>query len=234
MARKYGEKELDVSCGFIIDIVRGDPAERGLEVAKWALAGREYGVCALGIAGEERLGSGPYAEAFALARAEGLPLAAHAGETCGPESIREICDLAQPERIGHGVRILEDPKLTRDFVRAQTPLEVCPTSNVRLGVFPSLEEHPLGRMLDEGLYVTLNSDDPPMFGTTITDEFARCAQAFYLSKDILWTLTQNAARAAFLPDDRKRELLQTIRDERLSGLRGVVAADTPSWSRDKA
>jgi adenosine deaminase len=212
-ARAYGEKELGVSCGFIIDIVRGDPPERGLEVARWAVEGRESGVCALGIAGEEKLGSSDYREAYALARSERLPIAAHAGETCGPESVRAICELTDPERIGHGVRILEDPKLTREFVRSQKPLEVCPTSNVRLGVFASLEEHPLARMLDEGLYVTLNSDDPPMFGTTITDEFIRCSETFDLGSDILWTLTQNAARASFLPEDQKRSLQQRLREQ---------------------
>jgi adenosine deaminase len=212
-AREYGAKELGVSCGFIVDIVRGDSPERGLEVVQEALKAREYGVCALGLSGEERLGSSDYREAYALARAEGLPIAAHAGETRGAESIREICDLTAPERIGHGVRIIEDPKLTREFVQSQKPLEVCPTSNVRLGVFKSLEEHPLSRLLDEGLYVTLNSDDPPMFGTTITEEFIRCAEAFDLSEDILWTLTQNAARAAFLPEDQKRELVSTVREE---------------------
>lgn len=211
-AKVYGEKELGISCGYILDIVRGDPPERGLEVAKWAAKGREFGVCALGVAGEERLGSAQYARAFDLARAEGLPVAAHAGETCGPESVRLICELTDPERIGHGVRILEDPQLTREFVHSQKTLEVCPTSNVSLGVFPSLEAHPFARMLDEGLCVTLNSDDPPMFGTTITDEFVRCAQTFDLSTDILWTLTLNAARASFLPENQRRELQERLRE----------------------
>ena len=212
-ARAYGEKELGVTCGYIIDIVRGDPAERGLEVAQWALAGREYGVCALGLSGEERFGSDAYREAYDLARSEGLPIAAHAGETKGAESIREICSLTDPERIGHGVRILEDPKLTREFFLNQKPLEVCPTSNIRLGVFSALSDHPLPRMLDEGLYVTLNSDDPPMFGTTLTDEFIRCAEAFDFSEDILWTLTHNAAKAAFLPAEQRSELVQNVREE---------------------
>ena len=210
-ARAYGERELGVTCGFILDIVRGDPPERGLEVAQWAVKGRENGVCALGVAGEERLGSAQYASAFAHARSEGLPIAAHAGETCGPESVRAICELTDPERIGHGVRILEDPRLTREFVQSQKPLEVCPTSNVAIGIFPSLEAHPIARMLDEGLYVTLNSDDPPMFGTSITEEFSRCAQTFDFNTDILWTLTQNAARAAFLPAEAKRELTARLR-----------------------
>ena len=212
-ARDYGIKELGVSCGFIIDIVRGDSAERGLEVAKWAVEGMTDGVCALGLAGEERLGSTAYSEAYQWAKAAGLPIAAHAGETCGAESIREICELASPQRIGHGVRIFEDPKLTREFFLSQKPLEVCPSSNVRLGVFKSLEDHPLPRMLDEGLYVTLNSDDPPMFGTSLTDEFIKCAETFDLNEDILWTLTQNASRAVFLPEDAKRELVQQVREE---------------------
>ena len=108
---------------------------------------------------------------------------------------------------------MEDPALTRELVQRQIPFEVCPSSNVRLGVFPSWGDHPLPRMLDEGLYITVNSDDPPMFNSTLTEELVKCCEAYDLSEDILWTLTQNAARAAFLPDDRKAELVANVRSE---------------------
>lgn len=212
-AREYGLKELDVSCGFILDVVRGDPMERALEVVQWSLRGREFGVCALGLAGDERLGLQDYPAAFALAHDAGLPIAAHAGETVGPESIREAIEVARPKRIGHGVRCVEDPFLIRELWKSQIPLEVCPTSNVRLGVFPSISEHSLPKLLDEGLYVTINSDDPPMFGTTLTDEFIQCALTFDLSKDVLWTLNHNAAKAAFVDAETKLRLLDTLREE---------------------
>ena len=100
-----------------------------------------------------------------------------------------------------------------DFLREkQIPLEVNPTSNVCLGVFPSLEEHPLPLLMDEGLYVTINSDDPPMFGTTLSEEFQRCSKAFDLSRDILWSLSLNAAKAALLPDDEKKTLITRMRE----------------------
>jgi adenosine deaminase len=212
-AKEYGEKELGVSCGFILDIVRGDPPERGLEVAKWAVEAQGDVVCALGLAGEEcRQPASYYREALDYAHKAGLPVAPHAGETKGPESLWDALEGTEPARIGHGVRCLEDPKLVKRLRDSQIPLEVCPTSNVRLGVFPSLAEHPIARMLDEGLYVTVNSDDPPMFNTTLTDELIAVSREFEFDEDILWTLTLNAANAAFLPDERKRELVARLRD----------------------
>jgi adenosine deaminase len=211
-AREYGEKELGITMNVIVDIVRGDEPERALEVARWAAEAQGNGVCALGLAGEERLGTAQYREAFELAQAAGLPIAAHAGETQGTQSIKEVLEIAKANRIGHGVRCIEDHAVVRELRDRQIPLEVCPTSNVRLGVFPSLEEHPLPRLLDQGLYVTVNSDDPPMFGTTLTDEFQRTSKAFEFTDDILWTLSLNAARAAFLPEGQKRELMQKMRE----------------------
>ncbi len=211
-AREYGEKELGVTCDFIIDIVRGDPPERALQVAEWAVSAHGQGVCALGLAGEERLGTEQYHAAFAHAKANGLPIVAHAGETKGAESMWEVLRACDPARIGHGVRATDDPKLVEELRNRQLPLEVCPTSNVSLGVFPSLEEHSLPNLLDEGLYLTINSDDPPMFGTTISDEFARCAKAFDFNEDIIYSIALNAAKASLLPADKKQALLVKMRE----------------------
>jgi adenosine deaminase len=203
---EFARRELGIEGRFILDIVRGDTPEGAAEVLRWALEGREAGaVCALGLAGEESRGTGQYAEVFATARAEGLPIAAHAGETVGPSSIREVLDLGA-DRIGHGVRCLEDPSLTDELRRRQIPLEVCPTSNVRLGVYPSWETHPLPLLLQEGLYVTLNSDDPPMFGTSLNQEFTTAAELFGWGLETVRGLIDNAARAAFLPEREKAEL----------------------------
>jgi adenosine deaminase len=213
-ALEYGERALGVSARFILDIVRGDPAERGRQVAAWAIDGHRDGiVCALGLAGlEKAVPAAQYADAYAMAGEAGLPFIPHAGETSGAASLREVLVVARPVRIGHGVRCLEDPAVVAELRDRQIPLEVCPTSNVRLGVFPSLERHALPRLLDEGLYVTINSDDPPLFNTTITDELLRSARTFGLSEDILLTLTLNAGRASLLPDDRKRALLDRLRE----------------------
>jgi len=210
----FGKEELGVSMSLILDIVRGDPAERGLQVAEWAVDGHKKGVCALGIAGiEGAVPASTYAEAFKFAERNGLPVVSHAGETKGPESIWDALEHTGCVRIGHGVRCLEDPKLVTELRNRQIPLEVCPSSNVCLHVFPSLAEHPLPRLMDEGLYVTINSDDPPMFNTTVSDEFARCSEAFDFNEDILYSLTANAARAALLDPEEKRALTDQIRME---------------------
>lgn len=208
-AMRWGEESLGTTCGLILDIVRGDPVERAMEVAEWA-TGAE-GVVALGLAGEERLGTLPYAPAVALAAERGLPWIPHAGETTGPETIRECLQIGAPRRIGHGVRAVEDPRLVAELRDRAIPLEVCPTSNVALGVFPSLAAHPLPSLMDEGVVVTINSDDPPMFGTTLSDEFARCAEAFELDADILYSLTMNAVNAALVSDARRAELRTAVR-----------------------
>ena len=212
-ALEYGKKELGISANFILDIVRGDHAERALELAQWVVGAKDDGVCALGLAGIEKLcPADQYASAYKFVHDAGMPVVPHAGETKGADSMVEVIEATQPVRIGHGVRCLEDPKLV-DFLREkQIPLEVNPTSNVCLGVFPSLEEHPLPLLMDEGLYVTINSDDPPMFGTTLSEEFQRCSKAFDLSRDILWSLSLNAAKAALLPDDEKKTLITRMRE----------------------
>ncbi|MHB8638064.1 MAG: adenosine deaminase [Fimbriimonadaceae bacterium] len=220
-AMQYGEVELGVSSGIILDIVRGDPPERGLEVARWAT--ESPGVAALGLAGEERFGSAQYAGAFALANDRGLRVVPHAGETLGPDSVWEVLEHAQPLRIGHGVRCLEDKALTAELVRQRIPLEVCPTSNVALGVFPDLQNHPLPQMINAGLVVTINSDDPPMFGTTLSEEFKRCADAFGFDEDTLWSLSSNAVNGAILPQDRR----DTLRD-RMRRNYGQVTAERDS------
>lgn len=209
----YGRDELGVSLSFVLDIVRGDPAERGLELAHWAVDAFGDGVSALGLAGIERIcGAARYSEAFKLAHDAGMPIVPHAGETCGAEVVADVLRETSPVRIGHGVRCLEDPAVVRELVEKQIPLEVNPTSNVCLGVFPSLEQHNLPRLMDEGLYVTINSDDPPMFGTTITDEFYRCANTFGFNEDILWSLSLNAANAALLQATEKRALITKMRE----------------------
>jgi len=211
-AKVRAESKLGITVGWILDIVRGDSSERGLEVAKWAVAGRESGIIAFGLSGEEQL-AGPeaYADAIQLAETEGLAFVPHAGETVGPESIWKCLQHSNPVRIGHGVRAAEDPALMRELANRQITLEVCPTSNIALGVYPSLEAHPLPILLDEGIPCTINSDDPPMFGTTITDELDRCATAFEFDEHILWSLTMNAARSAILPDEAKSALITRLR-----------------------
>ncbi len=176
-ARRWAVRELGTDMGLIIDIPRMVGAEDGLITADWAISAMGDGVVALGLGGTE-VGNPPerYAAAFARARAAGLPCVPHAGETVGPESIWSALRVCDPVRIEHGVTCLADPNLVAELRDRQIPLDVCPTSNVCLGVSSSLAEHPLPRLLDEGLYITINSDDPPMFNATLTGEYLALAE----------------------------------------------------------
>lgn len=210
-ARTSAEREHGVTMSVTIDYPRNlDPAAF-VEVARWAVDNRPRGISALGLGGPEA-GYPPklFEKAFAVAREAGLPAVPHAGETAGAESVRGALDVLGACRIGHGVRCLEDPSLVAELRDRQVPLEVCPTSNVRLGVTPSFEAHPLPRLLEAGLYVTLNSDDPPMFGTTLTDEYRRVAATFGLGSGDVQDLVMKAGSATLLPSREKEHLLERL------------------------
>jgi aminodeoxyfutalosine deaminase len=206
-ARTWAETELGVSMGLVIDIPREITTEDAEYYADWAINGYGDTVVAFGIGGYEP-GNPPekYAKTFARVLEAGLPCVPHAGETAGPESIWNALKVCNAVRIGHGVRCLEDPALVDYLRQRQIPLEVSPTSNVCLGVFPSLAEHNLPRLLAEGLYVTINSDDPPMFNTTLTNEYQACADLFRWDLETVQWLVLNAVRASFLPNERKSQM----------------------------
>ena len=165
------------------------------------------GVVALGLGGAEAGYSAiKFKAVFVRARAAGLARTPHAGETVGPESIWSALRELDATRIGHGVRCLEDPTLVEHLRARQIPLEVCPSSNVCLGVAPSMGAHPLPQLLDAGLYVTINSDDPPMFNTTLTDEYLAVARAFSFSANTIEQFVLNAVRATLLPPGEKARL----------------------------
>jgi adenosine deaminase len=157
-AISWAETELEVSMGWIIDIPREVSPEIGMTIAEWAGSAMKSGVIALGLGGPE-IGNPPekFIDAFAYAHEIGLPSVPHAGETVGAESIRGALDSLHAIRIGHGVRCLEDPALVTELRDRQIPLEVNPTSNVCLHVVPDFEHHPLPRLIEAGLYVTLRS-----------------------------------------------------------------------------
>jgi adenosine deaminase len=210
-ARAWAEAELGVSMGLVIDIPREITAEDAEFYADWAINGYQNGVVAFGIGGYEP-GNLPskYAKTFARVYEAGVPCVPHAGETVGPESIWDALDVCHPVRIGHGVRCIEDAKLVDLLREKQIPLEVSPTSNICLKVYPTIAEHSLPRLIESGLYVTINSDDPPMFNTTLANEYAACAETFGWDADDIERLSMNALRASFLPEARKSELTETF------------------------
>ncbi|MDL4817157.1 adenosine deaminase [Actinomadura opuntiae] len=151
-----------------------------------------------------------FRDAFRAARAAGLRSLPHAGEMTGPETIWEALDGLGAERIGHGTSCLDDPRLVGRLREAQIPLEVCPTSNLRTGQVASLAGHPLPRMLEAGLFVTLNSDDPPMFDTTLTGEYRVAADVFGLGRAELAALARNAVTASSLDEAGRRAITAEI------------------------
>ena len=171
-ARKWAAETLDTHMNLVIDIDRQMPAKEADLIGSWVLQAYGKGVCALGLGGPEH-GNPPekFSKTFERVTAAGIPSVPHAGEVEGPQSIWGAIRILKANRIGHGVRCLEDADLVKILRERQIPLEVCPTSNICLGLFESLEKHPLPRLLDEGLYVTINSDDPPMFNTSLTNEY---------------------------------------------------------------
>ncbi|HSD85424.1 MAG TPA: adenosine deaminase [Anaerolineae bacterium] len=198
-----GEAAYGTQLRFIPDFTRNLP-ESAPRVLDFALRGQEHGIfIGLGMGGQE-VGFPPelFTEIYAEARRQGLHVVAHAGETEGPPSIWGAILSLQVERIGHGVRALEDPQLVEHLHQTQIPLEVSPYSNYRLKVVPIDQPHPIRALLDQGVYVTVNTDDPAMFSTDLTSEYVLLARQGF-SWDELWQLNLNALEASFLSAEAK-------------------------------
>lgn len=206
-------REHEVTIAWVFDIVRcfPDQAEPTLDLA---LRGRANGVIGLGLSGPEALAwpIAPFAPIFARAKAEGLRSLPHAGELLGPESVWEALRVVGAERIGHGVRSIEDPALIEHLVGKQIPLEVCPTSNICLGIYPDLAGHPLPELLRAGVPVSLASDDPPMFGTSLVEEYCRAACAYAWDAAEVCALARASVEHSFLAAERKAALLEEQRE----------------------
>ncbi|MBL8215164.1 MAG: adenosine deaminase [Bryobacterales bacterium] len=188
----------DVEVWWIWDAVRQWGVEAAGAVAELAVKHRDDGVVAFGLGGDET--SGPareFADVFTTARRGGLHLVCHAGEWMGPDSVWQALEVGA-ERIGHGVRSIEDPALVRHLADQRIPLEACPVSNVRTGSIISIEEHPLRRLFDAGVPITLNTDDPPMFGTDLLNEYETAARVFGFSEQELAQVAANGFAFAFM------------------------------------
>lgn len=204
--RAQARDEFGVEWRWVFDIVRDLP-ETQQTVLEIALAARDQGVVALGLGGTER-GFPPqlFVETFEKARRAGLARVPHAGEIAGPESVRAAIDLLHADRIGHGVRSIEDESLVELLRERRIPLEICPTSNIRLGVFPDYASHPLRRLWDAGVMVSVNSDDPPMFGTDLVHEYEILVEYFGFTQDELERISLNGVRFSLLPPSEKQRL----------------------------
>jgi adenosine deaminase len=210
--RARAEAEFGVRMRWIFDIVRNisDPARR-MAAAEYttriAIEDRDNGVVALGFSGLERgFAIEPFASYFERARSAGLHVIPHAGETAGPESIWDAIRFLGAERIGHGVRAIEDPALVTYLAEHMLPLEVNVSSNLRLGIYPDIAAHPLPKLLAAGVPITINSDDPALFSTTLSDEYALLADPLDLDADRITALALSGAHYSLLPPDERAAL----------------------------
>ena len=189
--------ESSVTVFWILDAIRHFGTAPAMEVARLAAERVKDGVVAFGIGGDEARGPAEwFRDVFAFARQQGLRLTAHAGETCGPESIWQALEIGAT-RIGHGISSVQDPALLRHLRDQDIPLEVCISSNVVTGVVPNLDTHPIRRIYDAGVPVVLNSDDPAMFKTTLTHEYELAQEHFGFSDTEIRSLIENSFRYAF-------------------------------------
>ncbi|MFD6755119.1 adenosine deaminase [Micromonospora gifhornensis] len=210
-ARRRAAADFGVELRWCFDI----PGEAGLEAAeetlRISLDERPDGLISFGLGGPEigvpRPQFKPY---FDQARAAGLRSVPHAGETTGPQTVWDALRELGAERIGHGISAAQDPELLKYLAERQIPMEVCPTSNVRTRAVPAIEEHPLPHLVEAGLLVTINSDDPPMFGTTLDDEYAVAARLLDAGPEQVAQLARNAVAASFLDETGKRRILDEI------------------------
>jgi adenosine deaminase len=211
--RAQAEAEWGVRMGWIFDIVRDRPDLQD-DVLAICLASRERGCVALGLAGDECLGTAEtFRASFEQAQGAGLPRIPHSGELCGPDKIWEVVRLLDPARLQHGIRAVEDPELIGYLRAREIVCDVCPTSNVRLNVYPNYSAHPLRQLWDTGILVTVNSDDPPLFNTNLNREYELLVTEFGFAADDLEQVSLNAVRASLLPQNEKTRLEADFRLE---------------------
>ena len=203
--------ETGVEVGYMFGLLRFQSAEEAEQIARFAAAHADRGVVALGLAGDELIGSfEPFVRAFEIAREAGLLIVPHAGESAGSESVRSALDLLRPDRIAHGVRAVEDPELLRRLAAEGITCDVCPTSNVKLGVVQEIEAHQLPTLFEAGVPVTLNADDQLFFGPKVGEEYDLVQRTFALSDEQLAEIARTSIRASGAPAATRERVLREI------------------------
>jgi adenosine deaminase len=204
-------RQLGVEVGVLMTIDRTEPVAIAMREAQVASAFAGRGVVSLGLANDE-VGHppGPFAEPFRIARDAGLLSCPHAGELEGPASMWEALDALAADRLQHGVRCLEDPRLVERLADQGVCLDVCPTSNFCLGVTPTVEEHPLPSLLAAGLRCSLNADDPLFFGADLIDEYVLAREKLQLSDEQLAEIARSSIQCSGASDSFKRTWSQAV------------------------
>jgi adenosine deaminase len=206
------EDEGLATASLCLSMKRTQSREEALALVDWMLERRHHRVAALSIDGDERAGSHNerFADAFARARHGGLHRCAHAGESSGADGVREAIDILGVERVDHGIRAVEDASLVTELADRSIPLDICPTSNVVLGIVADLPHHPVDDLRRRGVRVSINTDDPMLYGTDVAGELARCAQAFGWGETELVAVARTSIESCFADDSRRQELLRDL------------------------
>jgi len=208
--RLCGERDFGMSLYWIFDAVRHFGVEAAQRVLDETVALREASdaIVGIGLGGDERRAAPElFRDVYARAANHGLRLTVHAGETAGPESIWSALRELKADRIGHGLHANDDPTLVKYLADKQVPVEACITSNVLTGCCATVKQHPLRRLFDAGVLVTLNTDDPDMFRTSLAQEYQLAQDVFGFNEAELRRLAENSFRSSFLPEEKKREFL---------------------------
>ncbi len=210
-ASDIAEKTHGIVLKGIVTPIRHFEVGKAKVVARCAVETFGDWVVGFGIGGDEGAGKfSDFAYAYDMAREAGMHLTAHAGEFAGAQSVRSAIRDLGVSRIGHGVRAIEDMSVVAELVERDVVLEVCPGSNIALGLFSSWEEHPIARLRDAGVKVTVSTDDPPFFHTTMNDEYNNLARAFAWGEDVFKEINITAAKAAFCDDTTRKTLLEKL------------------------
>lgn len=208
--REKGERDFGVSLLWIFDAVRQFGSEAARTVFELAVRYRDRHVVGIGIGGDEQKAPPElFREAYAYAADHGLHLTAHAGESAVPESVWGALNLGA-ERIGHALTAVHDPELVEELSRRQIPIEICLTSNLRTGCCASISNHPLRNYFDHGLMLTLNTDDPALFRTSLNEEYQLAQSTFRFTNEHLRELARNSFEASFLPPEVKIQYLNSF------------------------
>jgi adenosine deaminase len=199
----------DVEVSLIADLVRDFGPDQAMETLQEIELVREQGIVGIGIGGSEQLHPpAPFAMVYRAARAMGFHTTAHAGEAAGADSVRSAVEHLHVERIGHGIRAVEDESVLELLAERQIPLEVCPLSNVATGVVADIEQHPVRELWDTGVRLTINTDDPGMFHNTLTEELLTLVEVFGFNSDEIRRLQLNALEAAWMPETERTALIE--------------------------
>ncbi len=210
-AADAAERDLGIVLRGIVTCIRHFGPDKARQTARCAAETAGDWLVGFGLAGDEKIGKPKdFRYAFDVAREAGLRLTAHAGEWGGPDSVRDAIDDLDVERIGHGVRAIEDLALVDRIAEQGIVLEACPGSNIALGIYPGWRQHPIAELHRRGVKVTVSTDDPPYFHTTMAREYDRLAEAFEWDEAELRKITRTAAEATFCSQETRENLLKRL------------------------